>query len=765
MTGVNFDITELKRTESRLLETSSKLRSVLDAASEVSIIAIDPDLTIQLFNTGAERLLGYASEELVGRATPICIHDADELRLRSDELSTRLGRPVEGGAVFTEPTTLQCPREWTYLRKDGSKVEVSLMVTATYTDDGALLGYLGIAHDVTQQKRLEESRRHALGKAEQASRAKSEFLANMSHEIRTPLNAVIGLSYVLRRMGLDVEQAACVAKIELAGKNLLAVVNDVLDMSKAEAGALVIEHASFRPRRLLQDLAAVMTEQANAKGIALELDIPRDLPEVLAGDARRLSQILLNLVSNGIKFTDHGHVCLRVRQLALAAEVVTLSFVVQDTGIGIAPEVQSRLFVPFVQADASINRRFGGTGLGLSIVRRLAQLMSGEVGLASTLGVGSEFTVVLDFALVGPQVTVPDDATVPFGADPLLGVRVLVVDDSPINREVARRILELGGAQVEQAEDGQQAIDCLRARPDEFDVVLMDVQMPVLDGLEATRRIRLEPGLTGLAVIALTAGALSSEHEQARVAGMDDFIAKPFEVAALVATILKHARSTRLRSATATDAIPGAPAVLAWPPIDGIDTADAQTRLVGDRVLFLSMLEQLLDEFADMAIPKPLDDSAALSGHAARLHRLAGSAGMLGSRAVGELAGAAETACRAGDARKAAALASRLGAELQTLRRSAASHFAAARAEAEDMPPDDQAELEFERIAELVELLRRKSLSALGRFSSMSGRLRRCLGEERHALLRGHIERLQFDDAITALLESDHQCLAGASSR
>jgi PAS domain S-box-containing protein len=755
MTGVNFDITELKRTEARLLETSSKLRSVLDAASEVSIIATDPDLKIQLFNTGAERLLGYASEELVGHATPICIHDADELRLRGDELSARLGRPVEGGAVFTEPSALHCPREWTYVRKDGSRVEVSLVVTAMRDDDDTLLGYLGVAHDVTLQKRLEGSLRHATSKAEQASRAKSEFLANMSHEIRTPLNAVVGLSYVLRRMGLDVEQEDCVAKIELAGKSLLGVVNDVLDLSKVEAGALVIEHTEFSPRDLLQDLAAVMTAQAHAKGIAIEFDIPHDLPDVLAGDARRLSQILLNLVANAIKFTERGLVCLRVRQLGASAEAVTLSFVVQDTGIGIAPEVQSRLFAPFTQADASITRRFGGTGLGLSIVRRLARLMGGEVSLNSTPGVGSEFTVVLDFALTGPKASVlQDDAAGPFGAGALLGVRVLVVDDSPINREVAKRILELSGAHVELAEDGQQAIDCLRVRPDEFDVVLMDVQMPVLDGLEATRRIRLEPGLTGLAVIALTAGALSSEHERARAAGMDDFIAKPFEVEALVATILHRVRPERLQQPTAISEACAAPAVLAWPKIAGIDTADAQTRLVGDRGLFLTLLQQLLDEFSGMATPAPHDDSAALARHAAGLHRLGGSAGMLGARSVRELAGAAEAACHAGDAGQAAALAIRCGSELQSLRQSAATELSAAEARAEEAPPDGQEAFEPERVAELIELLQRKSLSALDRFSAMSGPLRQYLGKDVHTLVRDNVEQLKFEDAVTALVAS-----------
>ena len=754
MAGVNFDITERVRAEARLLETSSKLRSVLDAASEISIIATAPDLTIQVFNTGAERLLGYASEELVGRATPIVIHDADEVRVRGDELSALLGRTVEGRAVFTEPSTLQCPREWTYLRKDGSRVDVSLVVTAMHGDDGALLGYLGIAHDVTQQKQYEKSLREATDKAEQASRAKSEFLANMSHEIRTPLNAVIGISYVLRRMGLDAEQAKCVAKIEIAGKSLLAVIEDVLDLSKVEAGELLLEHASFNPHHVLQDLAAVMTAQAHAKGIALEIDAPHDLPEVLTGDAKRLNQILINLVSNAIKFTDHGHVCLRVRQVAVAAERVTLRFVVQDTGIGIAPEVQQRLFAPFVQADASITRRFGGTGLGLSIVKRLAGLMGGHVSLISTPGAGSEFTVVLDFALGGSPVSPrADSALTPTGASELLGVRVLVVDDSAVNRAVARRILELSGARVTLACDGQEAIDRLLAKPGAFDVVLMDVQMPVLDGLEATRRIRLEPALAGLPVIALTAGALSSAHEHALAAGMNDFITKPFEVETLLASILRHVAPAPLLPKPAFGDALAKPERRAWPQIAGIDMADARTRLVDDHTLFLTMLEQLLDEYSNIAIPALDDDSVALAVHAARLHRLGGSAGMLGAKSVCRLARAAEAACGAGNAGDAAALATQLAAELQTLRQGAAIEFAAARALTETAAPADRAELEPHRIEALMQLLQSRDLSALGGFNAISAQLRSCLGADAHALLRDRIERLQFDDAATTLLE------------
>ena len=497
MVGANIDITERRRVELEFRATASLLRTVLHSATEVSIIATDPNLNITVFNTGAERLLGYASAEVVGCATPILFHDAREVQARGAELTAQLGFTVEGARVFVDPSTLQQAREWTYVRKDGSRVAVSLVVTALESDGGELLGYLGVAHDVTGQKRFEGSLREATYKAEQANRAKSQFLANISHEIRTPMNAVMGLSYLLGHTALDPEQAGFVAHINLAGKALLGVINSVLDLSKIEAGELIIECVTFNPHVVLGELADLMAVQADAKGIAFALDVADDLPQALEGDALRLGQILTNLLSNAIKFTDQGRVDLQV----------TLAFVVRDTGIGIAPELQQHLFAPFAQADASITRRFGGTGLGLSIVKHLAKVMGGTVRLKSTPGVGSEFTLELDLALgAAPAQAVAAPAALAPGGHALRGLRVLVVDDSDIT----------------------------------FDVVLMDVQMPVLDGHGATRRIRVDLGLTRLPIIALTAGALSSERARAEAAGMDDFIIKPFDVQSLVDGIRRH---------------------------------------------------------------------------------------------------------------------------------------------------------------------------------------------------------------------------------
>ncbi|HWJ34840.1 MAG TPA: PAS domain S-box protein [Steroidobacteraceae bacterium] len=756
VTGANVDVTERRRAELGLLEASSLLRTVLDSASEVSIIATDPNLAIKIFNAGAERLLGYASDEMIGRTMPDILHDRDELRVCGEELSAQFGHEVDSQAVLVEPSMLRRPREWTYVRKDGGRVTVSLVVTAMRTDAGELLGYVGVAHDVTRQKHYEASLRRAMGKAEQASGAKSIFLANMSHEIRTPMNAVIGLSYLLGQTSLNEEQTAFLRKIKLASKSLLAVITDVLDLSKIEAGELIVECAAFSLRDLLEEVGNVTGVQADAKGVSFKIDIPGDLPEALQGDATCLKQILTNLLSNAIRFTDRGGVELRVSRIAATATGVTLCFVVQDSGIGISLEAQTRLFAPFAQADPSITRRYGGTGLGLSIVKSLATLLGGEVTLNSVPGVGSEFTVVLEFALAAPDSLAAQQAApaVP-GARALLGVRVLVVDDSEINLDVAKRILELHGARVWLAANGQEAFDRLRLEPQAYDVVLMDVQMPVLDGYEATRRIRIELGLLGLPIIALTAGALSSERQRGAVAGMNDFITKPFDAEGLVVSILGHVRVAASQDETQFDAatVPPAGAAVPWPEIDGIDSTDVRPRFGNDVALFGSMLQRLLSEFAGLAIPAAMEERGALSISAARMHKLKGCAGMLGANSIHQLAGEAEAACVTGEAERAQRLAAALAAEIQRLLQSAAPLLEKLQAQAEAPAPALDEELQPRLLADLVDLLHQQSLSALDHFKSLSPQLRRILGEKSYELVHHHMDNLRFSDAVKALEE------------
>jgi CheY-like chemotaxis protein len=445
---------------------------------------------------------------------------------------------------------------------------------------------------------------------------------------------------------------------------------------------------------------------------------------------------------------------LRVSRIAATDPGVTLCFVVQDSGIGITLEAQTRLFAPFVQADASITRRYGGTGLGLSIVKSLATLLGGEVTLKSTPGVGSEFRVVLGFGLAAPDsLAVQQAAPAVPGARSLCGVRVLVVDDSDINLDVAKRILELHGAQVWLAGNGQEAFDRLRIEPHAYDVVLMDVQMPVLDGYEATRRIRIELGLLDLPIIALTAGALSSERQRGAAAGMNDFIVKPFDARDLVVSIQGYVRIAGLKDETPFDAAPGLPvrAGVLWPEIEGIDSTDARARFSNDVALFGSMLERLLGEFANVAIPATGEEPGWLAVPAGRMHKLKGCAGMLGAKSIHQLAGEAEAACVAGDAERARRVAIALAVQMQMLRRSAAPLLKTLQAQAEEPAPALDQESEARLLADLVELLREQNLSALDRFRSFSPQLRRLLGKDSYELVRGYIDNLKFDDAAKAL--------------
>jgi PAS domain S-box-containing protein len=740
--------------ERTLQETCSLLRTVLDSAVEVSIIATDPELMIKVFNAGAERLLGYRSEELVGRVTPLLLYDSEEVNASSRLLYEATGRRVDGWELFVEPTMLNKPHQWTYLCKDGRRITVSQVVTAMYTDSGSLMGYLSVAHDVTQQKQCEESLREATQKAEQASRAKSEFLANMSHEIRTPMNAVIGLSYLLGQTALDSQQSAVLGNINHASKTLLSVINDVLDLSKIEAGELIVERVAFSPAELIQQLVDVATIQANAKGVIFRVDLPPDMPPLLEGDAKHLNQILSNLLSNAVRFTDRGMVELRVALARATAETVTMTFSVQDTGIGISPEAQSRLFAPFAQADATITRRYGGTGLGLSIVKSLVNLLGGSVQLKSTPGVGSEFTVVLEFALASAPASEAAQPNRPeLGEQRLANVRILVVDDSEINLEVTRRILELNGAKVTLAHNGREAFELLRARADGYDVVLMDVQMPVLDGYAATQQIRETLALPHLPVIALTAGALSSERERAVASGMDDFIVKPFDANTLVGSILRHVKGERQAGMIESAAVvPVCGTDRGWPLLPGIDIEDARQRLTGDLNLFLSGMRRLLREYGDLQTSFVKRDAEEAILQAQRMHKLKGTAGMLGAKVIEQLARRAEAAFKAGDFGEASGTVKVLAVELRRLGQSAAAVLASGAIEEPSANHAAKAApLDAELLAKLLDLLRRQDLAAVDLFNSMEAALSRNLGRRTFESVRELVDQLLLIEAADLL--------------
>jgi PAS domain S-box-containing protein len=633
-------------------------------------------------------------------------------------------------------------------------------------EDGRIVRILGAVQDVTARKTIETQLRDSTNRfsiAESANKAKSQFLANMSHEIRTPMNAVMGLSYLLSHTSLTAEQSNLLAKIRMASNSLLSVITNILDLSKIEANELLVESTVFSLSDLLRDVGVLMTVQAEAKGIEFSMDSPNDLPDALVGDPTRLKQILINLLSNAIRFTNEGSVRFTTTRREAISEAAIMSFAVTDTGIGIAPEEQRKIFAPFAQADASITRRYGGTGLGLSIVKQLTQLLCGTVDLKSVVGIGSTFTVALPFPLADPAALAAlREATVTHVPGALRGIRVLIVDDSDINLEVARRLLELDGALVSLAVNGQQAFDCLKAEPDAFDVVFMDVQMPVLDGYEATRRIRKELGLSNLPIIAVTAGALSSERQRAEDAGMSDFICKPFSGKTLAGTILSHIPAvTSQRAALHSGGTGISPALtVPWPDIDGIDAADAHARWCGDAPLFIKMLSRLFVEFGAVRFPADVGIPGAVAQHVRQMHKLRGGACMLGAKAISALAGEIEAACVSEDFDRAAKLTTRLSTEIQQLSGNAQTAIAAERIRADDSHFPCAVTIAPPLIQQFSALLRQQSLTAVDSFRSLSPQLRQSMGRVLYEQMRTQIDNLQFEDASRLLESTQRQSAA-----
>jgi len=1029
---IGTDNSARKRAEQELVNAGA-LESAIFNSVKFSKIATDAKGVVQIFNVGAERMLGYAAAEVLNKITPADISDPQELITRAEALSVELNVQITPGfeaLVFKASRGIEDIYEVTYIRKDGSRLPAMVSVTALRDAGGVIIGYLLIGTDntarrqieaeqallaqrlrdnefyirslfesnidalmttdasgvitdanrqvetltgrtraellgapfktfftdpsraeagiqlalgsrevtdyeltardkdgketvvsynattfhdqhgklqgvfaavrsITERKQYEGSLREATRKAEQANSAKSEFLANMSHEIRTPLNAVIGLGYLLEHTTLSDNQRQLLNKIQFGGRALLGVINNVLDLSKIEAGEMSLDEEPFDLHEVVRDVSQMLAPQAVAKGIDLVLESAPTLPHMVNGDASRLRQVLTNLVGNAIKFTESGYVELKVYCTAQNSERIRLRCTVQDTGIGIEPAALERLFTPFTQADASTTRRFGGTGLGLSIARRLVDLMGGEIGVDSTAGVGSTFWFEIPVRIAqnadgrasaralkiliaesrgdeperllgmaralgwNPQVAEtgeellgvmttsktgawPDvliieqhlqdmdayglmarlekecshgrlppvivigdveqtdvqqsqilrttdtlllrpvtssalfnavDAAVSkspsnierllqitkfddLNAQWLAGVRVMVVDDSDVNLEVAQRILEKQGAIVTTCSDGLAAVESVRTRHELLDIVLMDVQMPLLDGNEAARRIRADLHLQALPVVALTAGALVGERQRALEAGMNDFISKPFDPPALIRKVRLIVE--RARGAPIPLVILGArdaPLMAAGPLMPSLDAGIVQQMFGDDMVLFRSLLARVLREFADFAVPgsMALDSPSDRSTTKARSHKLKGSAGVIGAATVVRLAGEVEQALEQDQPNDIVEpILARLALALNCLRQEADLIVERQPDSARDSAAVAvmQTSIGAGDIDELCELLDSQNLAAVDRFKLLSTPLGKLLGAVRFERLRVAVEDLEFERGAELLRQA-----------
>ncbi len=555
---LSSDNQRLQATLRELERRQSMIESLeLEYAGD-AIITVDPAGNIISWNKGAERIYGYTKEEVLGRS--IRILDPPSFRAFDRQL-------IQCAIATGVSSDIEILRR----TRSGQDLTVSLTVSAIMDHTGQVLGVCTIERDISQQKQFEDEMQRqnerleltvqertaelqaAKDDAEAASQAKSIFLAKMSHEIRTPMNGVLGMLELVLNSSLTAKQQRFIETAFNSGKLLLNILNDILDLSKIEAGQFNLHTVDFDLFQVIEDVAELFASQAQNKGIHLAYLIEPDLPAAVHGDPLRLRQIFVNLIGNAIKFTAEGEVFIRVRSLNMHADHIDLCAEVRDTGIGIPQDDQAHIFDSFSQADGSTTRQYGGTGLGLAIAKQLAEMMGGHIGVDSTPGVGSTFwfTAQLRYQEMNRESTLsrpprswspPTDRTLTVRHQATTHcnledeqtptasqVRVLLAEDNPVNQEVVLAMLESLGYEIDLVENGKQALDAFLQTP--YDLVLMDCQMPEMDGFKATQAIRAqEKGATRTPIVALTANVMSGDRERCLAAGMDDYLAKPFDL-------------------------------------------------------------------------------------------------------------------------------------------------------------------------------------------------------------------------------------------
>ena len=614
---------------------------------------------------------------------------------------------------------------------------------------------------IVMRSRAAEALAAAKRVAEEASQAKSAFLANMSHEIRTPMNAIIGLTHLAQKESTSATQREWLGKVSDSAQHLLAVINDILDISKIEAGRLALETTDFALTRVFDNVATLVAEEVQEKGLSLRRDIDPMLPEYVRGDPLRLGQILINFVGNAVKFTEQGHITLRARLLESTAQGITVRFEVEDTGIGIAPAIQERIFNAFEQADASTTRRFGGSGLGLAISRHLAQLMGGDVALRSDPGRGSTFSFTARLQHSSQGAAELDEAHVSSRAHAearlsryYRGSRVLVVEDNPINQEVTLELLRGVGLDADLAENGAQAVD-MAGRTD-YDLILMDMQMPVMDGLEATLAIRgTERGR--MPILAMTANAFGEDRQRCLDAGMNDHVAKPVDPDILFAALLRWlplpTRAVETPASQEKQATDDAGFIAQLDTIAGMDTA-LGLRMVRQRVGSYRRLIRLYAESHQGDLDTLRGYLAAGNIDAARrvAHSLKGAAATIGATAMQSAAGDLEHMLRAGAEDLALADGiDRVDYVNRSLCKALLDADGIALSATAPHAPDWRQVSDV--LTQLENLLAEDDVRADAVLQDATPLLRTALGERFDAISR-HLARFDFESALQALREA-----------
>ena len=676
--GISREITERRSLQEKLQQSHALLQELTDQVPGIIYqYRFFPDgrSCFPFASRNLQELYGIAPEEICEDAAPLLalIHPDDyECLLDSIRLSAQSLQPWQ--LEFRAFLPLQGER---WLCGDAKPQRLT---------DGSTLWH-GYISDITQRKQAEEELHRALNAAQSANRSKSEFLANMSHEIRTPMNAIVGMGHLLSQTRLTPQQREYLQKIDSSSHLLLEIIDSILDLSSIDAGNLKLEQAEFSLSETLNLVKRLITVRCMEKGLELRMMVEPELPDAVVGDTQRLQQVLLILLGNAVKFTRQGEIGVAVssEKFCPGDRMLLLRITVSDTGIGLPPEQIPQLFSPFTQGDSSFTRPYGGTGLGLSICKRIVQLMGGEISAEGIPGVGSAFTFTAELGIAHDFQKEPlRPVQEPHAVEKLRrsgaltaeelrllrGKRVLVVEDQPLNQELMREILERAGMQVSCADNGQEAVFAVTEQGKTFDIILMDLQMPVMDGYKATRRIREQERTLQPPIIALTAHALKEEQELCRQAGMNGHLAKPVNVEELFHSLFHWLFTTQL---TGEPPPPSSPCLKLPDHLPGLNLAEGLSRLRCNVELYRRLIIGFCRDRRNVAseIREALTAGDLKRSHAL-VHALTGVAGNLAITGVYDVARDLGALCSQGDSEGALELLPTLEMKLAEIISSAA---------------------------------------------------------------------------------------------